>query len=347
MPHVPEAQLRTFAGQVLEASGLEREEARVAAECLVAANLRGVDSHGVLRLIQYADSLSSGEVNPRPDVRVIERRGATALVDADHGYGFRPSQVAMDTAVEIARVSGIGLVGVRDSHHFGMAALYAMRASEAGMAGIVFTNAMPVLAAPGGAHPVVGNNPVAFALPRRPPAPPVVLDMALSRVAFGYVRLAAAEGREIPLGWARDGRGLPTTDAAAALNTGSLEPVGSHKGYGLAVVIELLAGVLTGSPFGAAAHPHERPGVGHLMIALDPGTFVGMERFFAGVETLEREIRNAPLAEGSDAVYLPGEIEEGRAQARRSDGVPISEELAARLTELTQRLGVDPPPWVA
>lgn len=345
MPQVPEAELRAFAARVLKAAGLQSDEAAAAADGLVAANLRGVDSHGVLRLIQYADSLSRGEINPRPDVRVIHRRGATALVDADHGYGFRPSMLAMDTAVTLAREHGVGLAGVRDSHHFGMAAMYAIRAAQAGMAGIVFTNAMPVLAAPGGARPVVGNNPLAFALPRRPPAPPLVLDMALSQVAFGYVRLAAAEGREIPLGWARDGRGLPTTDAAAALDTGSLEPIGSHKGYGLAVVMELIAGVLTGSAFGAAAHPHERPGVGHLMIALDPGMFVGAERFFDGVQTLEREIREAPLAEGSDAVYLPGEIEQSREDARRLSGVPISDQLAERLAELARRLGVDTPLW--
>ena len=216
MPDVSEARLRAFAASVLRAAGLQGEDADVAATCLVTANLRGVDSHGVLRLMQYADSLAGGEINAHPDVRVVERSGATALVDADFGYGFRPSILAMDTAVEIAREYGVGLVGVRDSHHFGMAATYALRAAEHELVGAVFTNAMPVLAAPGGAQPVVGNNPVAFAIPRQPPNEPIVLDMALSQVAFGYVRLAAAENRPIPIGWARDGRGQATTDAAAA-----------------------------------------------------------------------------------------------------------------------------------
>jgi LDH2 family malate/lactate/ureidoglycolate dehydrogenase len=345
MPDVPEAQLRRFAGEVLRAAGLSAEDAEVAADCLVSANLRGVDSHGVLRLIQYVDSIASGAINPRPDVRIVERFAATALVDADHGYGFRPSLLAMDTAVALAREYGIAVAGVRDSHHFGMAATYALRAAAEGMLGVVATNTMPVLAAPGGARPVVGNNPLALAVPRRTPAHPIVLDMALSQVAFGYVRLAAAEGREIPLGWARDGEGRATTDAAAALESGSLEPVAAHKGYGLALVLELLAGALTGSPVGAGAHPHQAPGVGHTMIALDPAVFAGRDGFLDAVETLIDGIRAAPLAADAQRVFLPGELEQDRAATRRRDGVPLSDELAGKLALLAGGLGLDTPTW--
>lgn len=349
MPDVVEDELRGFAREVLGAAGLAPVDAGAAADGLVAANLRGVDSHGVLRLIQYADSLARGEVNPRPDVRVVERRRATALVDADGGYGFRPALLAMDTAVEIAGEAGIALVGVRASHHFGMAARYALRAAGSGMVGVVMTNSLPVLAAPGGARPVVGNNPLAFGVPRPAPAEPLVLDMALSETAFGRIRLAAAEGREIPLGWALDGRGRPTTDAAEALAAGSLAPIGSHKGYGLAVVTELLAGVLTGSPFGvdSDAHGHRAGGVGHVMIALDPAAFVSPEAFAAGVGALEAQIRAAPLAEGGDAVFLPGEIEARTARHRAAEGVPVSSELTAKLRALAVRLGVEPPAWTA
>src|SRR5262249_31619430 len=164
--------------------------------------------------------------------------------------------LAMDTAVELAREHGVGVVGVRASHHFGMGAIYTLRAAEAGLIGLLTTTSAPVLAPTGGSAPLVGNNPLSCAVPRRPPAPPIVLGMALRQVAFGQTGLAAAEGRPIPLGWAHDAAGRPTTDAAEALSARSLAPVGGYKGYGLSVIAEVLAGVLTGSPFGATADGH-------------------------------------------------------------------------------------------
>lgn len=256
MPVVRESQVRGFADRILVAVGMAAEDAEEAARCLVLANLRGVDSHGVLRLVQYADTLAAGEVNPRPDVRVRHRAGAAALVDADGGYGFRPMRIAVRTAAELARDAGIGLVGVRASHHFGMAGAYAAELAGEGMIAIVLTNSLPVLASAGGADRVLGNNPMAFGFPRAAGSAPVVLDMALSAVAFGRIRLAVAEGRSIPLGWGRDGEGRPTTDAAAALAAESLEPIGGHKGSGLALAVELLSGALTGSPVGLASDAH-------------------------------------------------------------------------------------------
>ena len=347
MPTIDANTLQAFAEAILEAAGLGEEDARVTAECLILANLRGVDSHGVLRLIQYSDSLAAGEINPTPNVRVIQRRGATALVDADGGYGFRPSRLAMELAVELAGEVGIGIVGVRNSHHFGMGAIYPLEAAAKGAIGYITTTSSPILAPPGGKQPVVGNNPIAWAVPRRAPNPPIVLDMALSQVAFGRIRLAAAEGRPIPLGWAYDSRGLPTTDAAEALRTGLLAPVGGHKGYGISVISELLAGVMTGSPFGlqSDAHSRRQGGVGHLLIAIRPDFFLDLETFYDGVEELVAQIKAVPLAEGADAVYLPGEIEWNTEQVRRREGIPISDELAHKLGSLAQRLGVEVPAW--
>jgi LDH2 family malate/lactate/ureidoglycolate dehydrogenase len=347
MPRSSAEDLRRFAERVLTAAGLAAEDVTPTAEGLVAASVRGVDSHGVFRLPQYADCLRRAEINPRPRVRVIDRRGATALVDADGGYGFRPSLLAAQLAVEIAGSTGISLVGVRNSHHFGMAALYTTRVSGAGMIGIVTTTASPTMAPPGGARPVVGNNPISCAVPRTTPHPPIVLDMALSEVAFGKIRLAAVEKRTIPPGWAFDSRGRPTTDAEEAFHAGLLAPTGLHKGYGLSVIAEVLAGVLTGSPFAtdADAHAHREGGVGHIVIAINPEAFVGRDRFYDGVERLIMQIKAVPLAEGAGSVFLPGEPEWNTAQVREKDGVPISEELAERLVALAEQLEVEGPRW--
>jgi LDH2 family malate/lactate/ureidoglycolate dehydrogenase len=339
--------LRTFAEQVLEALGLASVDARVTAELLVLANVRGVDSHGVARLLQYADSIAAGEINLRPNVRVVRRRGATALVDADGGYGFRPTVMAVDTALELARAFGVGLVGVRASHHFGVAGAYALRAAQAAMLGIVTTNSSPVLAPPSGAIPVVGNNPIAIAAPRRAPYEPLLVDVSLSEVAYGKVRLAATEGRSIPLGWARDLHGRPTTDAATALAAHSLEPVGGHKGFALAAILELLGGALTGSPVSLASDPHKHAdgGVGHAVITIDPGVLVGHKRYERGVEELVRSIEAVrPIAAGG-RVHLPGGPELEEAARRVSDGVPLSDELDAQLRDLGERLGVSAAGW--
>jgi LDH2 family malate/lactate/ureidoglycolate dehydrogenase len=347
MPRVDAEDLRAFAERVLTAAGLAEDDVPATADGLVAASVRGVDSHGVFRLPQYVDCLQRGEINARPRVRLLDRRGATALVDADGGYGFRPSLLAGQLAVENAASSGIGLVGVRNSHHFGMAAIYTIRISEAGMIGLVTTTGVAIMAPPGGARPVVGNNPISCAVPRTPPHPPIVLDMALSEVAFGKIRLAAVENRPIPLGWAFDARGRPTTDPEEALRGGLLAPTGQHKGYGLSVIVEVLAGILTGSPFATAAdaHGHREGGVGHIVISINPGAFGDTGRFYDGVEQLVAQIKAVPLAEGAAGVFLPGEPESNTAQVRLREGVPVSAELAERLGALAKQLGVAEPSW--
>lgn len=347
MAHASASDLRDFAERVLGAAGLAPAHAAATAAGLVAANLRGVDSHGVLRLTQYVESITTGQIEPDPDVRVVQRRGATALVDAGGGYGFAPAQLAVGTAIELAREHAIGLVGVRGSHHFGMGASYVVRAAEAGFVGWLTTTSQPVVVPAGAAVPVLGNNPIAYALPRRAPHPPIVLDMALSEVAFGKIRLAAAEGRPIPLGWGFDADGRPTTDAAAALAAEALGPTGGHKGSGLAVVGEVLAGVMTGSPFalGSHAHMHRGGGVGHLVAAVDPAVYVTRDEYEDGVEQLVAELRSARRAEGVQEILLPGEIEQRTEEARLAGGIPVSAELTAKLAALAARLGVAPPAW--
>jgi L-2-hydroxycarboxylate dehydrogenase (NAD+) len=330
------AALEAFAERALAAVGMPAEHASLTARCLVAADLRGMPGHGVLRLIQYAECIARGDVRATPDVRVLRRENATALVDAGGGYGYAPTMLACDLAAELAGTHGLGIAGVRDSHHFGMAGLYAEALAERGLAGIVLTNAQPIMAPPGVATPLLGNNPLAIAVPRAAPHPPLVLDMAMSQTALGRIRLAAAEGRAIPEGWALDEQGRPTTDAQRALAAGLLAPAGGHKGLALALMIDVLAGVLTGSPAGrdADAHGHSDGGVGHLVIALRTDLFT--DRFADGVEDLLAGLR------ASGPVVFPGDPEHAALERGRRDGVPISAELRTRLDDLAARLGVLP-----
>lgn len=342
MPKIPAAELEALAERILGACGMAGPDAAAAARQIAYANLRGVDSHGVVRLIQYSESLRAGEVQPRPRVEVVWQENACALIDAGGGYGFVPGRQAAELAAAAADRFGVGVAGVRHSHHFGMAAAYAELVADRGSIGIVATNADAVLAPPGALRAVVGNNPLAIAVPRQPPRAPLIVDMAMSESAFGKIRLAAAEGRSIPASWAQDAQGRPTMDAATALAAGMLAPMGGHKGFALAVVLETLTGILTGSPFGSAASAHRHPegGVGHLVIGLRPDLFVSRDRFYADVERWLAEVLATPVGSDRPGLLLPGDPERLQEAARRREGIPVSEALLSRLEALAGELGV-------
>lgn len=347
MPHVVEADIREFAIKTLSASGLAGPDAEAVTDGLILATKRGVTTHGVFRLPQYCEGIKSGKINGKPQVGILQRRGVTALVNADGGYGFRPGAMAMDLAIEIAREHGAAVVGVRNSHHFGAAAIYSERAALAGMIGLTTTTTRSNIAPTGAIGAVVGNNPIAIAVPRRRPNRPMVLDMALSQVAMGRIRVAAANGQKVPEGWGYDSLGRATTDPNAILANGILAAIGEHKGYGLSVMIEVLAGALTGSPFGLGSNNHDHPkgGVGHFFLAIAPDFMRETEAFYDDVEELVRQIKASPLAEGSKGIFLPGEIEDVKSTQADRDGLPISSELAGQLEELAVKTGVAAPAW--
>ena len=347
MPFVAEAEIRNFAVKVLSTSGLAPTDAEATADGLVAATKRGVTTHGVFRLPQYCESVSTGKINGKPEVSVLKRRGVTALVNADGGYGFRPGRLAMDLAIEIAKENGVAVVGVRNSHHFGAAAIYTERAAAAGLIGLATTTTKARIPPHGAIGPVVGNNPISVAVPRRAPHRPIILDMALSQVAMGRIRIAAANGESIPEGWGYDSQGRATTDPNAILTDGLLAAVGEHKGYGLSVIVEVLAGVLTGSPFALGADNHEHPkgGVGHFMLAIAPDFLRDMDAFYDDVEKLVSQLKASPLATGVKAVYLPGEPEDEKAAKAERLGLTISTELAGQLERLAADVGIAAPTW--
>ena len=338
---VEPSRLLVFGAHVLAAAGIRTDEAEVIASYLVEANLRGVDGHGVLRLLQYAESVRRDQINTRPYVTVA-RRGSTALVDADGGYGYGPSVLAMQVAIEIATELGTGAVGVKNSHHFGMATFYALQAAEAGYVGITISNTTAVMPAPGGLTPVVGNDPIAVAVPTGD-AEPLVVDLALSVVSWGKISLAASRDEPIPLGWAYDRHGVETTNAQEALAANLLVPIGGAKGFALAAVLELVAGALTGSPVGpdADGHGHKSGGCGHLMIALDPERFGGHDLFLRRVAELAEAIQTSATISG-ESPRMPGSRGAATKASRIANGIPLSPDLRLKLNQLAASLGAAP-----
>jgi LDH2 family malate/lactate/ureidoglycolate dehydrogenase len=263
-------------------------------------------------------------------------------MDAQHGFGQIAGTRAMHEAIARARQYGISFIGVRNAGHFGVAAYYAMLALPHKMIGMVSANAAPSMAAWGGTVPLLGTNPICVAIPTGRDVD-IVLDMASSVVARGKIRLAASQGEPIPLGWALDERGLPTDDPAAAMK-GTLLPIGGPKGYGLALVVDILSGVLTGSDFGPRIPSiHEtasKVSAGFAVQALDIAAFADPKDFQRDIQSLVAEIRNSPRASTCERIYLPGEIELLKKQERLQRGIPVPQSLLRQLAQVADELGV-------
>jgi LDH2 family malate/lactate/ureidoglycolate dehydrogenase len=253
----------------------------------------------------------------------------------------------MDVAIAKARHSGVGLVGVAHSTHFGAAAYYVMQATSKRMIGIAITNTLPLMPAVGGAAKIVGNNPIAYAIPAGRHRP-IVLDIATSVVANGKIQRARALGERIPLGWGVDRKGMPTDRAEAVMDGGMLLPVGGHKGFGLAMIFDLLCGPLTGAAWsagvaGLALPEHSRPqDIGHLFVAIDVVRFRRMDEFLHEVDAYIDAVHGAPRAPGVERLYVPGEIEFEMADARRREGIPLDPPALAGLAALARELALDP-----
>ncbi len=306
-------------------------------------SLRGTDSHGVARLPVYVERLRAGVLNARPRPTVLRRDGAVAAVDGDQGPGQVAGVFATDVSIELAREHGAGVAVVRRSAHFGAAAYYAMRAAEQGLVAMAMTNTEPLVIPYGGAEPALGTNPICLAAPSAGGV--FNLDMATSQVAMNRVWNARDEGRPIPEGWGVDAEGLTTTDAAAVV---SGMPLGGYKGYGLALMVEVLCGVLAGAGvregvgelYGDGTAPQD---TGHFHLAIDPERTVGRDRFAAVLEGLLTELRAIPPAPGFDEVLVAGDPEDRARAERERSGVPIEPALWGTLGALSEELGVSVP----
>jgi LDH2 family malate/lactate/ureidoglycolate dehydrogenase len=336
--------LTTFTRDVFVRVGLPPEDAAIEAEVLVWANLRGVDSHGVLRIPWYVELVDKGEMNPRPKIQVVKETAATLLIDADHALGPVVTTFAMRRAVAKARDAGIGWALIRNTTHQGAMAYYALMAAREGMAGLAIVCSPPNMAPHGARAAGVHNSPISIAVPARRHRP-LCLDMATSVAAGGKLRLAVDKGIPIPEGWALDETGNPTTDPKRAV---ILLPAGGPKGSGLAMMFETLTSLMVGNPLVEPVLSGTVPGRRHrqnsVVAALDIAAFTDLEQYRAHVDALIDRLKALPRASGTEEVMVPGEPEDRMADLRSRDGVPLPPGTWQNLGRVAQRFGVALPP---
>jgi len=337
--------LYALAKCVLASKGVPDEDAHTTADCLVRADLRGVGTHGVIRLKVYADRLQAGGNNPRPDIRVVKETATAAVLDGDRSLGPVGGRKAMELAIEKAREAGVGMVAIRNSNHYGAAAYYAMMALEHDMIGHSMTNVLASMPPTGGREAKVGNNPFALALPAGE-EPPVVLDAATSRSSWGKIFAAAQTGERLPEDCFLDKEGKPTTDAHRALEAGLLLPIAEHKGYGMALCIAVLTGLLADAEFDIdLPHPYKMPDEpgynSFFQAAVRVDQFVPVAHFKTRMDGVVRQMRSAAPAPGVEGIYLPGEKEHVTELERIENGIPLNEAMLRELEELARESGVE------
>jgi LDH2 family malate/lactate/ureidoglycolate dehydrogenase len=334
-----------FARSLLQAHDVPPEDAATIAACLVRAELRGVDTHGLNWLPLYLERVRRGLINVRPTLELKRVSAVAAALDGDNGFGFVVGMRATREAIAMAGESGIGVVSARRSTHFGMAAAYALPAVEAGLMAMIFSNASPGMPPWGGKDRMLGTNPLCMAAPAGKHRP-VILDMSPAVAARGKIRRAQRRGESIPVGYALDADGRPTTDATAALG-GVVLPIGTYKGSGIAMFMDIFGGVISGAGFagsvGDQSKNFDRPqDVGHFFLVMKPNLFISEEEYLARIDTLIERVRAAPRAEGFAEVMLPGEPEDRIEAERRRTGIPYAAAEVAALQEEAKRAGVQP-----
>jgi len=347
--------LRTFTEQIFVAIGCSEADARLSADVLISADLRGVDSHGVARLPGYIRLYDHGRLNPQPRIRVVHETPSTAVVDGDRGLGLVVGPAAMQIAIEKARVAGTGWVAVRNSNHFGIAGYHALLATEHDMIGQAMTHAAPLVAPTFSLEKMLGTNPIAVAVPALT-EPPFLADFASTAVAYGKLEILQRKGQPAPIGWAQAADGGPTTDSNAVKNGGALLPLGSdrehgsHKGYGLGAIVDIFSGVLSGANYGPWVPPFATAGfmqadegvgigTGHFFGAMRIDAFRPADEFKAHMDTWIQRFRSAKAVEGQ-RVLVPGDPERAMEAERLVTGIPVLEPVIKSLDELGERFGV-------
>ena len=335
-------QLAARVKKIFLGCGMRTEPARLLADSLVEADLRGIHSHGVLRVPDYAAKLTSEGVDPKGTPWVVRERGAALLIDGGNAMGQIACDFAMQEAKRLASQVGVAFAAVRGSNHCGALFHTAMTALDRGMIGIVGTNALPTMAPWGGRDKILGINPLAVAIPAGE-EPPIVFDAAFSVSSHGKIRVYHQKGLPLPEGWAFDQDGNPTRDSAQALK-GLLQPAGGFKGVGLAIIAGIFSSFLSGAAFGTELGNMDdgpRPGEdGQFVAAVDPGFFVDMREFRARVDSLVRQIRTSRPAAGFERCYAPGELEHEFQLNYRQRGIPLSAETLAGLTSVERTLAL-------
>jgi L-2-hydroxycarboxylate dehydrogenase (NAD+) len=341
---IPAERLAAFVGRAFVATGVPAADAETLAQLMVEADLRGSDTHGVIRLPLYVRRIRAGGVNAKPNIRVVKDRPAAALIDGDNGMGHLVMRRAAELAIEKAKTNGIGWVGARMSNHAGPASLYVTMPLKHDMIGLYFAvgsnNHLPPW---GGSESLLGTNPMAVAVPAQD-EPPIVLDMAPTVAAFGKVRLQAQRGEPMPVGWMIDREGKPLTDPKRA-DEGHLLPIGDYKGYGLSLIIGILAGALNHAALGRnvidfVKETGKATNTGQAVAAIAVDTFVPAAAFKSTVDQVIRDIRNSRRLPGVERIFVPGEQSHAKLLDRRAHGVPMPKALRDSLDAVARDLGI-------
>ena len=351
--------LKMFSARVFKKMGVGEEDARITAEILVAADLRGVASHGVAHLKRYVDGLRAGIIRARPQERVIVENPVTATIDAGAGLGQPVSFRAMQKAIHKAQEFGAGFVSVRNSNHYGIAGYYAMMALQDDCIGISMTNASPKSVPTFGRHALLGTNPIAVAAPAGKERP-FVLDMATSAVSLGKIEIADQLDRPLPPGWAIDPAGGPAQDSHRTLDElkhnvgGGLLPLGGegdvlsgYKGYGLALWVEIFTALLSGAAFATLTYPKAADGkplpanLGHFFGAWRVDSFRPLQEFKTAMDELQQLVKGAPKANGADRIYIHGEKEFEAMERNQKEGIPLNHKVAAELRAIARELDLE------
>ena len=353
--------LRSFCSEALERLDVPAEAAQLTAKVLVEADLRGIDSHGVARLSRYVSGIQQGMMRPNAIPRVVHETACTATIDADAGLGQPVSFMAMQLAMNKAREHSLGFVAVRNSNHFGIAGFYAMMALAEDMIGICTTNTEVLVVPTFARNALLGTNPIAIAVPAGKERP-YVLDMSTSTVTRGKLEVYARLEKPTPLNWATDEKGVATDDPSHVLQNiikrsgggllplgGALEESGGHKGYGLALAVEIFSAVLPGAFYANRVYPKDKDGkplpsgIGHFFGALRVDAFRSKEEFKRDMDDLIQRLRNTPKALGAERIYIHGEKEFEQAEQFAKEGVPLNAKVAKDLRAIAEQLGMHRP----
>ena len=340
---VPGEDLKAVVASVFEKVGVPPEDAQLAADVLVLADLRGVDSHGVSNMLRsYLGGYQRGDINPRPNMSVVRETASTASLDSDRGLGVIMAPKGMEIAIRKARESGVGMVTIGNSRHLGMASYHAMMALEHDMIGVCMTSAPPRMVPTFGAEPRLGTNPIAVAVPARN-EPPFVYDAATSSVAQNKIEIARRLGVNLEPGWLATDDGTPIMEEGPVPETYNLLPMGatrelgSHKGYGLACVVDIFAGVLTGFGYGAVPG---RPNFGHYVAAYNIAGFDDPDHFKDEMDGWLQMMKTTKPAPGHDRVLVAGQPEAEMEAIRRKEGIPLHPEVVQFMRDTCAELSV-------
>jgi LDH2 family malate/lactate/ureidoglycolate dehydrogenase len=343
------ADLKAFCCRAYVTAGVPTVEAEIVADLLVRSDLRGVETHGVTRLPIYIQRLQKGYVRKDCQLTTIKDKGPTAFLEAHGSMGHLVAYRAMERAIEKAEEYGIGWVSVKDSGHFGVAGLFPMMAVKKDFIGYIVSNSAPMMFPSGGRERIIGNNPMAYAIPADQ-YPPIVLDFSLGVVSSGKLILARKKGEKIPLGWAVDKEGLPTDDPYEGYEAGgSLLPVGDHKGYGMVLVHEMLTAVLTGGKWTRrikSLYQEDETGIQgtcHSFGVIDPDCFIGRDEFKREMDSYIKSIKESARARNCSEILVPGEPELRTETERLKHGIPLAQATMDELAVLGESLGISPP----